>query len=245
MTRSSFSLAMASTLLLSPCLGGCAVAVVGGVAAAGGVGYEAAQERGVDGTFADMNLTSQVNNTLNSQYGNVNATIYAGRVLLTGSSPTPQAKAQAQQAASQVPGVKVVYNEIEIAPNEDAWQMTQDSWITARLRSNLVFNGDVRSGNYTIETDHQSVYLMGSARSQAELDQATQIARYVPGVQRVVSYVEIRSGEPSGPPPAGPAQAGMPPPSSNGASSPTMRPAGPPPASGPPPANAPIQVEKL
>jgi len=243
MTRSSFSLAIASTLLLSPCLGGCAVAVVGGVAAAGGVGYEAAQERGVNGTFDDMNLTSQVNNTLNSQYGNVNATVYAGRVLLTGSSPTPQAKAQAQQAASQVPGVKVVYNEIEIAPSEDPWQITKDSWITTQVRSNLVFNGDVRSGNYTIETDRQSVYLMGSARSQAELDQATQIARYVPGVQRVVSYVEIRSGEPSGPPP-GPTQAGMPP-ASPSATVPGTRPVGSPSASGPPPANTPIQVEKL
>jgi osmotically-inducible protein OsmY len=244
MTRSSLSLAMASTLLLSPCLGGCAVAVVGGVAAAGGVGYEAAQERGVDGTFSDMNLSSQINNTLNNQYGNVNVTVYAGRVLLTGSSPTPQAKALAQQVASQTQGVKVVYNEIEVAPGEDPWQVTKDSWITAQLRSNLVFNGDVRSGNYTIETDRQSVYLMGSARSQAELDQATQIARYVPGVQRVVSYVEIRPGEPSGPPP-GPTQAGMPPASPSGSSPPGMRPAGPPPASGPPPANAPIQVEKL
>ncbi|HVH81436.1 MAG TPA: hypothetical protein VM782_18695, partial [Stellaceae bacterium] len=62
MTRSPFKLALASTVLLSPCLSGCAVAVVGGMAAAGGVGYEAAQERGVNGTFEDMNLASRVNN---------------------------------------------------------------------------------------------------------------------------------------------------------------------------------------
>ena len=37
---------------------------------------------------------------------------------------------------------------------------------------------------------------MGSARSQGELDRATQLARYVPGVQRVVSYVELRYGAP-------------------------------------------------
>jgi len=242
MTRSSFAVAIMSTLLLSPCLGGCAVAVVGGVAAAGGVGYEAAQERGVNGTFDDMNLTTQINNTLNNQYGNVNVTVYAGRVLLTGSSPTQQAKAQAQQVASQVQGVNTVYNEIELAPNEDPWQVAKDSWITARVRSDLMFNGDVRSGNYTIETDRQSVYLIGAARSQAELDQATQLARYVPGVQRVVSYVEIRSGEPNGLPP-GPTQAGAPPVPS-GMSSPSMGPSGPP-TPGASPSNAPIQVQKL
>jgi hypothetical protein len=74
------------------------------------------------------------------------------------------------------------------------------------VRSELVLDPDIRSGNYTIDTAGRSVYLIGSARSQAELDRATQIARYVPGVKRVVSYVEIRSGAPvaarPGPPPA-------------------------------------------
>jgi len=238
MTRSSFKFAIASTLLLSPCLGGCAVAVVGGLAAAGGAGYEAAQERGVNGTFDDLHIQAQVNNTLNNQYGNITSTVYGGQVLLTGSSPNPGAKAQAEQIARQTPGVRMVYNAIAIAPTEDPWQVAKDSWITARVRSDLTFNPDVRSGNYTIETDRQSVYLMGSARSQAELDRATQLARYVPGVQRVVSYVDVRYGEPNGPSPSGPAQADMSPPPS-GLSSPDMAP------SGPPPSNAPIQVQKL
>ena len=236
MTRSSFTFAIASTLLLSPCLGGCAVAVVGGLAAAGGAGYEAAQERGVNGTFDDMNVQSRINNQLNNQYGNITSTVYQGKVLLTGSSPTPEAKNQAEQIASRSQGVSAVYDEIQVAPTEDPWQTAKDSWITSRVRSDLMFDGDVRSGNYTIETDRQSVYLMGSARSQAELDRATQLARYVPGVQRVVSYVDVRYGEPNGAP-SGPSQANMPP---GGGMSPSGM--GP---SGPPPSNAPIQVQKL
>jgi osmotically-inducible protein OsmY len=242
MTRPSFKLApslklaIASTLLLSPCLGGCAVAVVGGVAAAGGAGYEAAQERGVNGTYDDMNLTATINNHLNSQYGNITTTVYGDKVLLTGSSPTPQAKAQADQIARQTPGVRAFYDEIQVGPNEDAGGLGNDAWITARVRSDLVFDPDIRSGNYTIETDRGSVYLIGSARSQAELDKVTQHARYVPGVQRVVSYIDIRYGEPYGTQPAT-AQATPPPPmaASGGVSS-----YGPPPA-----ANAPIQVQKL
>jgi len=156
MTRSSFTFAIASTLLLSPCLGGCAVAVVGGLAAAGGAGYEAAQERGVNGTFDDMNVQSRINNQLNNQYGNITSTVYQGKVLLTGSSPTPEAKNQAEQIASRSQGVSAVYNEIQIAPTEDPWQTAKDSWITSRVRSDLMFDGDVRSGNYTIETDRQS-----------------------------------------------------------------------------------------
>jgi osmotically-inducible protein OsmY len=213
------------------------------MAAAGGVGYEAAQERGVNGTYGDMNLTSEVNNTLNNQYGNITTTVYAGKALLTGSSPTPQAKAQAVQVASRVPGITRVFDEIQVAPTEDPGGLAQDTWITAQVRSGIVFDADIRSGNYTIETDRLSVYLMGSARSQAELDRATQHARYVPGVQRVVSYVDVRYGDPTAPPPVA-AQA--PPPPVTAPASPRAYSAVPStPSSGPSSYNAPIQVQKL
>jgi len=236
MKLDSFKLAAVSALLLSPCLGGCAVAVIGGMAAAGGAGYEAAQERGINGTYSDMNLTATINNTLNNQYGNISTTVYAGKVLLTGSSPTPQAKAQAEQIARRTPGVNTVFDEIRVGPNEEPGDLAKDTWITAQARSDLVFDGDIRSGNYTIETDRGSVYLMGSARSQAELDRATSHARYIPGVQRVVSYVDIRYGEPNGTPPgATAATPGSPPLASNSGAA-AVRPVNP---------NAPIQVQKL
>lgn len=242
-SSASLRFAAIAVLLASPCLGGCAVAVIGGLAAAGGVGYEAAQERGVNGTYTDINVTAEVNNALNNQYGNITATTYTGKVLLTGSSPTPQAKAQAVQVASRAPGVVRVFDEIQVAPTEDPGALAQDTWITAQVRSGLMFDGDIRSGNYTIETDRQSVYLLGSARSQAELDRATQHARYVPGVQRVVSYVDIRYGDPTAPPPVT-AQAPPPPVTAPGApraysAAPNTVP------SGPSSYNAPIQVQKL
>lgn len=236
MKRSSLIVAVASTLLLSPLLGGCAVAVIGGMAAAGGAGYEAAQERGVNGTFDDMNLHSRISNALNNQYGNINTTVYDGKVLLTGSSPTPQGRGQAEQIA-RAQGASAVFNEITVGPDEDPTDYAKDSWITAQVRSDLMFDSDIRSPNYSIETDRQSVYLLGSARSQAELDKATQLARYVPGVQRVVSYVDVRYGSPTGGAPPT-AQAG--PPTGSYRSAPTY--ASPPARST---SNAPIQVQRL
>lgn len=83
-----------------------------------------------------------------------------------------------------------------MAPPENAWNDAEDAWITTRVRSEMVVNSHIRSVNYAVDTADGSVYLIGSARSQRELDRATQIARYVPGVKRVVSYVDIRSGAP-------------------------------------------------
>src|SRR5207253_1316507 len=126
----------------------------------------------------------------------INVTVYEGRTLLTGKAPTAETKVQAKEIASRVPGVRAVYDEVEIGPPEGAWQSTKDAWITSRLRTELVFNSNIRSVNYTIETVNKSVYLIGSARSQTELDMATTVARNTPEVKRVVSFVEIRPGSP-------------------------------------------------
>jgi osmotically-inducible protein OsmY len=187
-------------LSLPVALCGCPVAIVGGLAAAGGAGYAANQERGAAGAFDDqtikMNIQNawlQVNPLMQRDF---TITVYEGRTLLTGTAPNKEMKTQATQLASQIPGVRAIYDEIEVAPSETAWQNVRDTWISAQLRSNLVFNGQVRSVNYTVETVNNSVYLIGSARSQAELDRVTDAARNVPYVKRVVSYVEIRPGVP-------------------------------------------------
>jgi len=222
---------MACALVLPLCLGGCAGAlVVGGLGAAGGAGYMAAQERGVSGSVEDFQIKTNIETAM-AQTGTelapgLTITVYSGRVLLTGRVATRDMRARAKQIASTTQGVRAVYDEIEVGPIETAWESTKNAWITARLRTEMMSDPEVRSGNYTIETTGQSVYLIGSARSQAELDKATRIARYIPDVKRVVSYVEIRSGVPVAAQPGPPAYA--PPPD---------RPAAAP--------RAPVAVEKL
>jgi osmotically-inducible protein OsmY len=116
--------------------------------------------------------------------------------LLAGTVSTPQMKTRAVEVASRASGIKALYDNIEVAPSRAAWDATKDAWITARIRTELMLDPDIRSGNYTIDTQKGSVYMIGSARSQAELERATRIARYIPGVERVVTYVELRPGAP-------------------------------------------------
>lgn len=234
MARFRPALSLACVVALPLALGGCAgVLVVGGLGAAAGGGYAAAQERGVNGTLDDVNLKNQVDQSLlrtNPPLQEaVNTTVYDGRVLLTGRVTAPEMKAAAGRAAGATPGVRALYNEVEVAPSEGVWDSAGDTWITARVRSELVFDADIRSGNYTIDTENGSVYLIGSARSQSELDRATRIARYVPGVKRVVSYVELRSGAPVAAGPPAPSQ--LPP--APGAAAPGTAP------------SAPIEVQRL
>lgn len=184
-------------------LGGCVVAAVGGVAAAGAAGgYVAGQERGVKGTVSDMQIKAGIQQRWAAikpplPMTQMDATVYEGRVLLTGTVPTAAAKARAERVATRTRGVRAVYDELTVGPPESGWQAAKDTWITTRLRSNLVFASHVRSVNYLIDTVRGTVYLIGSARTQHELDRVTNIARYTPDVKRVVSFVEIRPGVPA------------------------------------------------
>src|SRR5215472_18630573 len=199
---SSFRQIIGSVIIvgLPVALGGCPAAIVAGLGAAGGAGYAANQERGTGGSLDDFKIKTNIQNAwLNTNplmQRDLSVTVYEGRALLTGAAPDPQFKAQAKEVASRVPGVRAVYDEIEVAPSESTWDSAKDTWISTRVRTELAFTPDVRSVNYTVETANKSVYLIGSARSQAELDIATNAARTTPDVKRVVSYVEIRPGSP-------------------------------------------------
>lgn len=210
MARFHMVFALGCAVALPVALGGCAGAlVVGGLAAAAGGGYAAGQERGINGAASDFTIKTDIEKALITAdpqlQAAVTTSVYEGRVLLTGRVASPQLKAEADQIAGRTHDVRALYDELEVASSEGPWNNAQDAWITTRVRSEMVLDPAVRSVNYTIDTENGSVYLIGSARSQAELDRATQIARYVPGVKRVVSYVELRGGAPVAamPPPRG------------------------------------------
>src|SRR5205085_9967506 len=111
-------LCLVITLALPVALCGCPVAIVGGLAAAGGAGYAANQERGVTGTFDDLTIKTNIQNAwlqVNPlMQRDFTITVYEGRTLLTGMPPNPVMKVQAAQIASQNPGVRAIYDEIEV-----------------------------------------------------------------------------------------------------------------------------------
>ena len=201
---------LAAAVALPSLLGGCVeMVVVGGVAAAAGGGYAAGSERGVDGTASDIAIKTELARafieTDPQLQAGVTTTVYNGRVLLTGRVPSAARKAAVVQLVRRNASVRQIHDEIEVASADTLWDNAKDTWISTQVRSQMVIDPDIRSVNYSIDTENGSVYLMGSARSQAELSRATQIARTVQGVRRVVSYVEVRSGNPvaAGPPSAG------------------------------------------
>jgi osmotically-inducible protein OsmY len=159
------------------------------------VGLAAFEERGIDGTVADSALQVEVNAALLDDGGElfwpVTTLVRDGRVLLVGNVPTEAHRQEAGRRAGGVSGVFEVFNELEVGPRSALYDDAQDTLISQRVTSALVFDSEIKAVNYGIVTHNAVVYLMGTARSQWELDRAIAHARNVAYVRGVVSHVRV------------------------------------------------------
>lgn len=179
-----------------------ALAVSGCAAAAIGAGGEAAvvvaQERSVGNAVDDTGILIKIKNLFAKQdfkdlLINVEIKVVEGRVLLTGNVDKAESQVEAVRLAWQVEGVREVINEIQINNKAGFGNYARDVWISAQIRSRLLFEKYVHSINYSVITVNQTVYLMGIAQNEDELRRVTHVASTTSYVAKVVSYVRLKS----------------------------------------------------
>lgn len=180
-------------------LSGCVGLAIGAGASAG---VAASEERGIRVAANDTAIRAEINNYWLQHnvdmMQKVSLQVYEGRVLLTGVVQSLQLRSDAARLAGQAASVVEVINEIEVADGGGVGEFAQDTWISTQLKARMIFDEQVQSINYSVETVRGIVYLLGVAQSQAELDRVTDIARNLSYVRRVVSYVRLK-GDPSRP----------------------------------------------
>ncbi len=164
------------------------------VGAGATAGVASQQEGGIRGAADDVRIKAMIGDKWFKYkvdtFSKLSTTVDQGRVLVTGVVQNPDDRVEAVRLAWQVEGVKQVINEIRVAEGEGFPGFVRDKWITTRLRTQLTFEKNVSAVNYSIDTVQGTVYLMGVARNQAELDHVIGIARTIPNVKEVVSYVK-------------------------------------------------------
>lgn len=190
---------------------GCVATAVG---AAAEVGLFAVQDRTIGEGLDDANASNAVKLRLmaadRAAFQEVDVEVANGNLLLSGSVPTQEHRVAAETIARGVRNIDNVYNELVVGQPSSAARNAQDELITAQVRARITASPSVRGVNVNIETFHGNVYLMGLARSDHELQRAAEIASVVPGVQRVVSFMQVRAPQaPTYQYQAGPAQTEM------------------------------------
>ena len=178
------------------------VALLGGVSGCGAVfgagaavGMAAYDERGVDGVARDLRIHTRIlevwfqhEHTLPAKIG---LEVHEGRALLTGTIPDAQVRADVVRLAWTVDGVKDVINEMQPIDQSTA-DFARDGWITTQLKSRITLDRDVLAVNYSVETVNGTVYLIGVAQSQSELDRVVAHARSLEYVRRVAPHVRVK-----------------------------------------------------
>lgn len=192
MTRATLVL-FASLIFAGQFLVGCIAASVG-LGAGAVVAHQ--EERGIGGFIGDteirLGITNQWLRGDRSLAGDLGLMIYGGRVLVTGITHDEAARDRAIALAWRPRGVREVIDEVVIGAPRSLATIAADQIITKKLQTKMLFNSEVGTINYNRRTVDGTVYILGVAEDQAELNRIIEIAHNISGVKNVVSHVIVR-----------------------------------------------------
>lgn len=171
---------------------GCTAALVGAAAVAT---VDVLHDRRTVGNYIDDN---SVEMTLRQRYlrdpdirqtSHVSVTAMNGVVLLTGEVPNDDLRSRTIDHTRDLTEVRQVLDEIRIAGKAGLGSRVNDSWITSKVKSQLIAATQMDASRVKVVTEYGNVYLMGLV-TRAEADVAAETARNVIGVSRVVKVFE-------------------------------------------------------
>jgi len=179
----------------------CSCTKVGTAIGAGArAGLAIAEERSIRTVISDTALKLAVNKGLvESSFENlfwtVKTTVFEGRVLLTGGVETEQLRNQASEIVWAVDGVREVFNELQVIRDKSVADSVRDKMIVVSLHSKIAGDKKITGINYKIVTYNRTIYLIGVAQTQGELDRIVTYARSIRYVRRLVNYVLLVQDE--------------------------------------------------
>ena len=121
----------------------------------------------------------------------IGVTAKEGVVTLTGSVDNYAKKAQAEDAAKSVTGVKAVVEKIEI--NNSGWGSTSDGDIAKEIVSALKWNFQVPNEIVKVKVENGWVTLDGELNWNYQRDAARDAVRHLTGVKGVTNNLKIKS----------------------------------------------------
>lgn len=192
---------LASTFLLcysAAQLSGCAVVAAGSAVTTGAL---VTQDRRTNGTIVEdksieLKATQAMYKVLNAEpKPNIKIVSYNNNVLLLGQSPNARIRSEVEQAIKRIEKVRSVHNEIKIEPDHSLKEQSNDAWITAKIKSEMLLTKHFKATRVKVVTEGGVVYLLGII-NRSEDETAVNIARHTKGVVRVVKMFEYLPSHP-------------------------------------------------
>ena len=184
------TVALLALLALAPQLQGCVeMAVVG----AGAAALASDDRRSLGAQTEDKEIDLRAGSRVSERFGDkvhINVTSYNRNVLLTGEAPDAAMKTQIERVIREIPNVRGVVNEIQVAGASSYTARANDSYLTSKVKARFIDNSGGFSANQVkVVTESGVVYLLGLV-TRKEAEAAVEIARTTGGVQKVVRVFE-------------------------------------------------------
>jgi len=189
----SLTLSTAAVVLLGGALSGCAPLLIGGAA---GTVLVASDRRSAGIQLEDESIELRAKSAIRDQMGTrvrVDVTSYNRQVLITGDVANALDKQAVERLVAKGDNVKSVVNELAVQNTPSLWDRSNDLLTTGRVKAAFI-DANVQVNAVKVTTERGVVYLLGRV-TQPEADRATEAARSISGVRRVVRVLEVISDE--------------------------------------------------
>ncbi|AYO21015.1 BON domain-containing protein [Vibrio owensii] len=123
------------------------------------------------------------------------ASSYNGTVVLMGQAPTQELINEFESKAREVNGVKNIHNQIKQKEPLSVTQISNDSWITTKVKSALLTDSELNGVKVKVITEDSDVFLFGYVTPE-QSERATEITRNISGVKQVIKGFQYGDEKP-------------------------------------------------
>ena len=185
----SLALLLAATTVLPAC----APLLIGGAAVGGAFVYTDRRTSGAQLEDQAIELKAEGRaKAVAGDRGHINVTSYNRMALITGEVASESDLTALAQAVSGVENVKSVVNEAAVMGASSLTARSNDLILGSKVKATFVDTADLQAQSIKVVVERSVVYLMGRV-TEREATRASEVARTVSGVQKVVRVFEIIS----------------------------------------------------
>ena len=176
-------------------LSGCASAIVGGAATLGLAGV---QERSIKDAAIDLEIELLIQDGMfredtEKMFSAIDVIVIEQRVLLVGNVVNEKIRDKAAAIAWETNKVKEVLNEVTINKNLNLVSSAKDARISLNLSGLLIGDSNISDINFSHSVSGQTIYIIGIAENDSELNNVLNHARTIQGVKKVVSHIILKN----------------------------------------------------
>ena len=143
----------------------------------------------IDDSIMDKNLETRLLLLNKSYFLSVKVKVLDGRIFITGKINGLEEKLKITKLAWETEGVRSVKNDLKVKEEFNFKQSAKDLLITAQLRTALVFNKQIKSANYNIDTYKKKIYIYGIANSEDERKEVINEAKQILDIEDVIASI--------------------------------------------------------